>query len=127
MEDNRISGPSGTGGPSESGGLSGPLVLAYSPCPNDTFIFTPWAEGRIDGAPPVIERYEDIDTLNRIALAGEPDVVKVSFHAFGHLRDRYGLLRSGGALGRGCGPLVVARAAFEADGLAARTVAIPGR
>jgi 1,4-dihydroxy-6-naphthoate synthase len=104
-----------------------PLTLAYSPCPNDTFIFTPWAEGRIDGAPAVVERYEDIDTLNRIALAGEPDVVKVSFHAFGHLRDRYGLLRSGGALGRGCGPLVVARTPFDADGLTARTVAIPGR
>jgi 1,4-dihydroxy-6-naphthoate synthase len=104
-----------------------PLTLAYSPCPNDTFIFTPWAEGRIDGAPAVVERYEDIDTLNRIALAGEPDVVKVSFHAFGHLRDRYGLLRSGGALGRGCGPLVVARAPFDADGLTAGTVAIPGR
>jgi 1,4-dihydroxy-6-naphthoate synthase len=104
-----------------------PLTLAYSPCPNDTFIFTPWAEGRIDGAPAVVERYEDIDTLNRIALAGEPDVVKVSFHAFGRLRDRYGLLRSGGALGRGCGPLVVARTPFDADGLNARTVAIPGR
>src|SRR4051812_25731220 len=104
-----------------------PLSLAYSPCPNDTFIFTPWAEGRIDGAPPVVERYEDIDTLNRIALAGEPDVVKVSFHAFGLLRDRYGLLRSGGALGRGCGPLVVARTAFDTDGLASKTVAIPGR
>lgn len=104
-----------------------PLVLAYSPCPNDTFIFTPWVEGRIEGAPPVVERYEDIDTLNRIALAGEPDVVKISFHAFGHLRDRYVLLRSGGALGRGCGPLVVARTAFDANTLAGRTVAIPGR
>jgi 1,4-dihydroxy-6-naphthoate synthase len=104
-----------------------PLVLAYSPCPNDTFIFTPWVEGRIEGAPPVVERYEDIDTLNRMALAGEPDVVKISFHAFGHLRDRYVLLRSGGALGRGCGPLVVARTAFDADTLAGRSVAIPGR
>lgn len=104
-----------------------PLTLAYSPCPNDTFIFTPWAEGRLGWAPPVVERFEDIDTLNRIALAGEPDVVKVSFHAFGHLRDRYGLLRSGGALGRGCGPLVVARAAFDADALTGKTVAIPGK
>ena len=34
-----------------------PLELAYSPCPNDTFIFTPWVEGRIPGAPPVVERY----------------------------------------------------------------------
>ena len=104
-----------------------PLELAYSPCPNDTFIFTPWVEGRIPGAPPVVERYEDIDTLNQIALRGEPDIVKVSFHALGHLRDRYYLLRSGGALGRGCGPLVVARTPFDKDALASKTVAIPGR
>src|SRR5262245_39447021 len=103
-----------------------PLTLAYSPCPNDTFIFTPWVEGRIDGAPRVVERLEDIETLNRAALAGEPDVVKVSFHAYGHLRERYCLLRSGGALGRGCGPLVVARHAFPSDTLAEKTIVIPG-
>ena len=104
-----------------------PLTLAYSPCPNDTFIFTPWVEGHIPGAPPVVERYEDIDTLNQIALNGEPDIVKVSFHALGHLRDRYCLLRSGGALGRGCGPLVVAREPFEPQTLGSKTVAIPGK
>jgi len=103
-----------------------PLSLAYSPCPNDTFIFTPWVKGHVAGAPPVRERFEDIDTLNQIALRGEPDVVKVSFHALGHLRDRYYLLRSGGALGRGCGPLVVARTPFARHQLATRTVAIPG-
>jgi 1,4-dihydroxy-6-naphthoate synthase len=104
-----------------------PLQLAYSPCPNDTFIFTPWVEGHVPDAPPVVERFEDIDTLNQIALRGEPDVVKVSFHALGHLRDRYCLLRSGGALGRGCGPLVVARTPFPGEALAGKTVAIPGK
>jgi len=104
-----------------------PLTLAYSPCPNDTFIFTPWVAGRIPGAPPVVERYEDIDTLNQIALRGEPDIVKVSFHALGHLRDAYYLLRSGGALGRGCGPLVVAKTPFAGTALGSKTVAIPGR
>ena len=104
-----------------------PLELAYSPCPNDTFIFTPWVEGHISGAPPVVERFEDIDTLNQIALKGEPDIVKVSFHALGHLRDRYCLLRSGGALGRGCGPLVVARTPFAEGALASKTIAIPGK
>jgi len=96
-----------------------PLELAYSPCPNDTFIFTPWVEGRIPGAPSVVERYEDIDTLNQIALRGEPDIVKVSFHALGHLRDNYCLLRSGGALCRGCGPLVVAKTPFTVPAKAA--------
>jgi 1,4-dihydroxy-6-naphthoate synthase len=103
-----------------------PLTLAYSPCPNDTFIFTPWVDGHIAGAPPVVERLDDIDVLNSAALAGTPDVVKVSFHAYGHLRDRYCLLRSGGALGRGCGPLVVARSPLTRDALRDATVAIPG-
>ncbi|HVG96858.1 MAG TPA: 1,4-dihydroxy-6-naphthoate synthase, partial [Chloroflexota bacterium] len=114
-----------------------PLTLAYSPCPNDTFIFTPWVEGLLPQAPPVRERLEDIDTLNRLAGEGALDVAKVSFNAFGHLRDRYCLLHAGGALGRGCGPLVVARpdrltgpaGAAGAAGPAALTgarIAIPG-
>lgn len=102
------------------------LSLGYSPCPNDTFIFTPWVAGLLDGAPRVEERLEDIETLNRAAVGGEIDVVKVSFHAFGHFRDRYALLHAGGALGRGCGPLVVARRPFPGAELAARSVAIPG-
>jgi 1,4-dihydroxy-6-naphthoate synthase len=103
-----------------------PLTLAYSPCPNDTFIFTPWVEGHIAGAPPVVEHLDDIDLLNSAALAGTPDVVKVSFHAYGHFRDHYCLLRSGGALGRGCGPLVVSRTSLTRDAIRDATVAIPG-
>ncbi|MHB1344169.1 MAG: 1,4-dihydroxy-6-naphthoate synthase [Thermoleophilia bacterium] len=86
-----------------------PLTLAYSPCPNDTYIFHAWVHGLVPDAPPVREVLEDIDMLNAMALRGEPHVVKVSFHAFAHLRDRYALLHAGGALGRGCGPLVVVR------------------
>jgi 1,4-dihydroxy-6-naphthoate synthase len=103
-----------------------PLSLAYSPCPNDTFIFTAWVEGHLPGAPEVVERLDDIDVLNAAALAGEADIVKMSFHAYGHVRDRYCLLRSGGALGRGCGPLVVAREPLTREALAECTVAIPG-
>ncbi len=103
-----------------------PLSLGYSPCPNDTFIFTAWVNGAIPGAPPVQERLEDIDTLNRLAEESRLDVVKVSFHAFAFLRGRYALLHSGGALGRGCGPLVVARESFTRDSLAGKRIAIPG-
>lgn len=115
----------GTGTASKAGAVA-PLTLGYSPCPNDTFIFTPWVEGKIAGAPRVVERLEDIETLNRAAMAGQIDVVKVSFHAFGHLRPHYGLLHAGGALGRGCGPLVVAREPFAGRDLARKTLAIPG-
>jgi 1,4-dihydroxy-6-naphthoate synthase len=102
------------------------LSLGYSPCPNDTFIFYGLTHGRIAGSPKVQERLEDIETLNHLALTGEVDTVKISFHALGHFLDRYCLLRSGGALGRGCGPLVVAREAVEVGDLANRKVAIPG-
>jgi 1,4-dihydroxy-6-naphthoate synthase len=120
-------------------GAAAPLRLAYSPCPNDTFIFHAWVQGLLPGTPAVSERLEDIDTLNGLAAAGDADVIKVSFHAFGHLRDRYALLHSGGALGRGCGPLIVARkdssfrpadanggAAVLADDLSHVRIAIPG-
>ena len=116
-----------------------PLRLAYSPCPNDTFIFHAWTQGLLPSAPPVVERLEDIDTLNGLAAAGDADVIKVSFYAFALLRDRYALLHSGGALGRGVGPLIVARkgspfrpadasggAASLADDLSRARVAIPG-
>ena len=83
--------------------------LGYSPCPNDTFIFYALARDRLPGAPRFREILEDIETLNRMAGRSELDVVKVSFHALAHLLDDYCLLRSGGALGRGCGPLVVAK------------------
>ena len=103
------------------------LTLGYSPCPNDTYIFYALVHGRI--AVPgleVRERLEDVETLNRLALDGSLDLTKVSYHALGHLRGRYALLRSGGALGRGCGPLIVARPGTTLDSLRNGTVAIPG-
>src|SRR5690606_1566895 len=54
------------------------------------------------------------------------DVCKVSYGALPHLLDRYTLLRSGGALGRGCGPLLVARRPLTRADLASATIAIPG-
>lgn len=104
-----------------------PLSLGFSPCPNDTYVFYALVHGRLAGAPAVREVLEDIESLNGRAAAGQLDVVKVSFHAFGHLRGQYRLLRAGGALGRGCGPLVVAREDLDPGDLAARRVAIPGR
>jgi 1,4-dihydroxy-6-naphthoate synthase len=116
-----------------------PLLLAYSPCPNDTFIFHAWVHGLVAEAPAVEERLEDIDTLNRLAFEGKADVVKVSMYAFARLRDKYALLHSGGAIGRGCGPLVVApkgsrlsaapsvqRVTALADELGRARVAVPG-
>ncbi|HEX8210714.1 MAG TPA: 1,4-dihydroxy-6-naphthoate synthase [Longimicrobium sp.] len=104
------------------------LTLGYSPCPNDTFIFDALVHGRIevDGLT-FEERLEDVETLNRLAAEAALDVTKISYGAIpGLLRD-YVLLRSGGALGRGCGPLVVARRGMDAAELAGARIAIPGR
>jgi len=112
------------------------LRLYFSPCPNDTFIFHAWAHGLVPDAPAVSVVLADIDELNAAALRGEPDVAKVSFAAFAQLRGRYALLHAGGALGRGCGPLLVAPKGSPVLGpghvlrpaeLAGVRIAIPGR
>jgi len=103
-----------------------PLTFAYSPCPNDTYIFSAWTEGFLQEAPPIETRFEDIETLNRLAMEEACDLLKVSFHAYGYLRERYALLRSGGALGRNCGPLVVAKSSIDIDNNPSLKIAIPG-
>ena len=103
------------------------LTLGYSPCPNDTFIFYALVHGRIaTGDLRFHETLQDVEALNQMALQGRLDLSKVSFHAFGHLRGQYCLLHAGGALGKGCGPLVVARDAYDMKDLRGRKIAIPG-
>jgi 1,4-dihydroxy-6-naphthoate synthase len=97
--------------------------LAFSPCPNDTFVFHAWTHGLIEGAPPVEVTYADIDITNSATERGEYDVAKVSYAALPWLMERYRLLPTGGALGRGCGPLVLTRG--DVAGVAGRTVAVP--
>jgi 1,4-dihydroxy-6-naphthoate synthase len=99
------------------------LSLAHSPCPNDTFVFHAWTHGLIEGAPPVRVTFADVDVTNGAAERGAYDVVKVSYAALPWLLRDYALLPSGGALGRGCGPLVVTAGR---TGLAGATVAVPG-
>lgn len=104
------------------------LSLGFSPCPNDTFIFHALVHGlvRADGLA-FAPRLEDVETLNRLAAEAVLDVTKISYGAIPHLVRDYALLRSGGALGRGCGPLVVAREPIDPADLAAKRIAIPGR
>jgi 1,4-dihydroxy-6-naphthoate synthase len=99
------------------------LHLAHSPCPNDTFVFHAWAAGLVPDAPPVQVTFADVDVTNTAAERGEFDVVKVSYAALPWLLGQYALLPSGGALGRGCGPLVLTTGRRS---LAGATVAVPG-
>lgn len=100
------------------------LSLAVSPCPNDTFVFHALVHGLIPAAPEVNLTFADVDVTNTAAERGEFDLVKVSYAALPWLMDDYELLPAGGALGRGCGPLVLARdAGLDLTG---KTVAVPG-
>lgn len=101
------------------------LAMAYSPCPNDTFTFHAWAHGLVPGAPDVEVTYADIDITNGLAERGGSDILKISYAALPWVLDEYALLPCGGALGRGCGPLVLAREALPPASLAGRVVAVP--
>ncbi|MET8678931.1 1,4-dihydroxy-6-naphthoate synthase [Streptomyces sp. NPDC004647] len=105
--------------------MSDTVRIAYSPCPNDTFVFHAWAHGLVPGAPGLDVTFADIDITNGMAERGELDVLKVSYAVLPWILDAYALLPCGGALGRGCGPLVLTREPGEAARLEGRTVAVP--
>lgn len=103
------------------------LSLSYSTCPNDTFIFYAMAHGKIDMDNLSFDiTLNDVEHLNREAQKGIVDISKLSFAAIGHLMETYGLLRSGAALGRGCGPLIVAKKGTDLSRLKSGKIAVPG-
>lgn len=101
--------------------------LAYSSCPNDTFIFKGIAKELIDtrGMNFTIA-LEDVETLNQNADHERYQITKLSFAALGSLLDRYALLRTGAALGKGCGPLVISLPGRKIKDLQKPVVAVPG-
>ncbi len=106
------------------------MKMAFSPCPNDTFIFHAWVHGLIPGAPELEVTYADIDITNSLAAGGSGhDVIKISYAALPWVLSEYALLPCGGALGRGCGPLVLTSDRTGPTGdpemLAGRRVAVP--
>ncbi|MEO6712587.1 MAG: 1,4-dihydroxy-6-naphthoate synthase [Mycobacteriales bacterium] len=103
-----------------------PLTLGISPCPNDTFVFHALAHGLVLGAPPISVTFADIDVLNSMAAAGALDVVKVSYGALPWLLADYALLDAGGAVGRGCGPLLLTADGRALPELAGARIAVPG-
>jgi 1,4-dihydroxy-6-naphthoate synthase len=105
--------------------MASPLTLAHSPCPNDTFVFHAWTAGLLPGVPAPAVTIADIDETNVLAANGELDVLKISYAALPYVLDRYALLPCGGALGHGCGPLLLTRTAIEPAALDGRVVAIP--
>jgi 1,4-dihydroxy-6-naphthoate synthase len=102
------------------------LTLGYSPCPNDTFIFHALTKGLVPWAGGVDVTLADVEELNGLAASGSLDVVKVSTAAAAGILDEYVLLRAGGAMGYGAGPVLVAGEGRTLESLDGGRVAIPG-
>jgi len=102
-------------------------MLGYSPCPNDTFIFHGLASGVVQWPGGLDITLADVEELNGLATSGKLDVVKVSVAAAAGILDDYILLRAGGAMGYGVGPILVAKELDDFASLDGKTVAIPGR
>lgn len=103
------------------------LSLGFSPCPNDTFIFDALVNNKIDTKGLTFDtRLEDVETLNNWALQGKLDITKLSFAVYLKVKDKYTLLNSGSALGRGCGPLLIAKKHIAPEEIKNCKIAIPG-
>jgi 1,4-dihydroxy-6-naphthoate synthase len=103
------------------------LTLGFSPCPNDTFIFDAMVNGKIDTKGLSFECVlEDVETLNRWAAEGKLDITKLSYNSFLHNIGHYALMHSGSALGKGVGPLLIAKKHLDLSGIDKLKIAIPG-
>ena len=101
--------------------------LGFSPCPNDTFIFDALVNKKIDTEGLDFRvRLEDVETLNQWAMEGKLDVSKISYGVLPLLHDKYRLLDSGGALGKGVGPLLIAKRPLELTAIPGCRIAVPG-
>jgi len=104
------------------------LKLAFSPCPNDTFIFDAMVHHKIDTEGIIFEyTMADVEELNQAAFNNEPDICKVSYHAYLYLIDKYVLLHSGSALGMDVGPLFISKNNVNKEDFSKLNVAIPGK
>ena len=104
------------------------LTLGFSPCPNDTFIFDALVNRKIDTGDFKFDVVlEDVQTLNEWARKGKLSISKISYGVLPLVLHQYLVLNSGGALGKGVGPLLITTAEnlLKKD-VKEMTVAIPG-
>ncbi len=106
------------------------LTLGFSPCPNDTFIFDALVNKKIDTEGLDFEVHlEDVQTLNEWAVEGRLDITKISYGVLPLITHQYMVLNSGGALGKGVGPLLISNPSStftDAAQVEQATIAIPG-
>ena len=103
------------------------LTLGFSPCPNDTFIFDALVNQKINtGGLEFDAAVEDVENLNQWALQGRLDITKISYGVLPLVSEKYILLNSGSALGKGVGPLLISSKEQGTRNVEGYTIAIPG-
>ncbi len=102
------------------------ITLGISPCPNDTYIFHALLHGFVDMPFNIHCIMADVEELNARACAGELDATKVSAGVLPKILHQYAILRSGAALGFGCGPLLVSKKNLSPEERKHASIAIPG-
>ena len=105
------------------------LTLGFSPCPNDTFIFDALINNKIDTEGLEFDAVlEDVETLNKWSFEKKLDITKLSYPAFFQTLDKYVLLNSGAALGKGVGPLLISKQNIQHStfNFQQATIALPG-
>ena len=105
------------------------FTIGFSPCPNDTFIFDALINKKIDTEGfEFTAMLEDVQTLNQMAIENKLDISKISYGVLPLVLDNYSLLNSGGALGKGVGPLLISKREIQdlAEAIKHLKIAVPG-
>jgi 1,4-dihydroxy-6-naphthoate synthase len=103
------------------------FTLGFSPCPNDTFIFDALVNKKINTGDFHFDvRLEDVETLNNLAINEALDFTKISYGVLPLIVENYIVLNSGGALGKGVGPLLISKNPVDFNDVEKYTIAIPG-
>lgn len=101
--------------------------IAFSPCPNDTFILGALLKGMTTARQTYISHVADVEELNHAALEQTHDITKMSFHAYAHCAAHYSIIPVGAALGFGNGPLIISKTKIYPDEIGHLRLAAPGK
>ncbi len=103
------------------------ITVGHSPDPDDAYMFYALTHGKValEGIT-VRHHLEDIQSLNRRALTGEFEVTAISAAAYPSVADRYWIMSAGASVGRGYGPILVAKPGFTVDRLRGARIGVPG-
>src|SRR5271165_611917 len=112
---------------SSAGNKTREIKVAHSPDSDDAFMFYGMATNKVR-VPGVKFTHTlcDIETLNRKALEGHYDITAISFHAYPYIQDNYAIMPSGGSVGEGYGPMIVASRNIPVEEITKVKIAVPG-